>query len=400
LKRAQNDAAVVQFERGLAIDPADFKARHFLAETYELLRNYDKALVNFTAVVQLAPATASESAIAETKIDKLKNSQSSARSLPRESVVSAPSREASTELGGGEAAADFPSRSITLVVPFPPGGGADVVARAIAKDLTRTLRQPVVIENKPGKGGVIGAEYAGLAKADGYTLFVGTTATQAIAPTFFSKVAYDPVSTFIPVALIKKQPMILVVNPNFLATNVSELLDRARQQPGKISCGSSYGGQAFFSCEMLGQRGNVKLSLIPYKGMQPALNDLMGGTIAVMMAEPELVVPLIRAGRLKALAVASSHRLAEFPQVPTTAESGLSDFESDSWVGLFVPVAVPRSILLKLHQAVVQAASSPEVKMWMGTLDKSDTPAEVYEFVKKEVAKWSRVVTISGAKGE
>src|SRR5216117_990374 len=241
------------------------------------------------------------------------------------------------------ALAQFPAKAIHLIVPFPPGGGNDTVARAIGQQLGPDLGQPVVIDNRPGAGGSVGAELAARAPADGYTLFLAGVGSHAVNPNFHRNLPYDPVRDFAPISLIASAPSVLVVNPAVPARTIAEFTAYARANPGKLNYASNGNGSAAqLAAAMYETMARVKMVHVPYKGIAPALTDLLGGEVQLMFGTVVALVPHIQSGRLRALAVTGKKRSALIPDVPTLRESGLPEYEAGSWYGIEAPAGTPR----------------------------------------------------------
>jgi tripartite-type tricarboxylate transporter receptor subunit TctC len=260
-------------------------------------------------------------------------------------------------------AQDYPRRPVRLIVPFPPGGGNDTVARAVAQELAKSLGQPFVVENKPGAGGAIGAELAARAPADGYTLFLGGVGSHVVNPSLHAKLSYDPVRDFAPVTLIASAPSVLVVNPSLQAANVAEFTALAKANPGKLNYASNgNGSSAQLAAVLYESMAGVRMVHVPYKGVAAALVDVMSGEVQLMFGTLVAIIPHIRAGRLRALAVTGKRRSPLLPDVPTLAESGLPGYEAGSWYGILAPAGTPRAIVARLNEEINNAIRQPEVR--------------------------------------
>jgi tripartite-type tricarboxylate transporter receptor subunit TctC len=296
----------------------------------------------------------------------------------------------------------YPNRSIRLVVPFPAGGTTDVLARAAAQKLTESLGQAVVVDNRPGAGGNIGAELVAKAAPDGYTLLMGTVGTHAINPSLYPKMPYDHVRDFAPIILVAGVPNVLVINTTLPVNSVQELIAYAKANPGKVNFASSGNGTSIhLSGELFKSMAGVQMTHIPYKGSAPALMDLIGGQVQVMFDNLPSALPQIKAGKLKALAVTSRERAAVLPDVPTLAESGLPGFEASSWFGLLAPAGTPQPVIAKLNGDVAKWLASPEAKeklLSQGANAAGGSPADFARHIAAETAKWQKVVKESGAK--
>jgi tripartite-type tricarboxylate transporter receptor subunit TctC len=259
-------------------------------------------------------------------------------------------------------AQDYPTRPIRLIVPFPPGGGNDTVARAIAQQASPALGQPIVVDNRPGAGGIVGAELAAKAPADGYTLFLGGVGSHAVNPNLHSKLPYDPVKDFAPITLLASAPSVLVVNPSVPARSFAEFTAYARANPGKLNFASNgNGSSAQLAAVMYESMAGVRMVHVPYKGLGPALTDLLSGRVQLMFSSIVAIVPHIQAGKLRALAVTSRRRSALLPGLPTIAESGFPGYEAGSWYGILAPAGTPRAIIERLHDELVKALRQPAV---------------------------------------
>lgn len=304
-------------------------------------------------------------------------------------------------LPGAALAQAFPTRPITIVVPFSAGGTTDILARLVGQYLSTELGQPVVVENKAGAGGNIGGQYAAKAAADGYTLFMGTVGTHAINASLYKKMPFDPVKDFAPLTRVANVPNLLVVNPKQPFRTVPEMIAYAKANPGKINFGSPGNGSSpHLSGELFKSMTKVDLTHIPYKGSAPAVTDLLGNQIAIMFDNMPSVIPHVRSGKLHAIAITTSKRSPELPDVPTIAEAGVPGYEAMSWFGMFAPAATPKPVLNKLSGALAKVLANPEVKKKIadqGGEPVNETPAQFATFIKSESAKWGKVVKESGA---
>lgn len=293
----------------------------------------------------------------------------------------------------------FPTKPMRIVVPFPPGGSTDVLARAIGLELGKALNQPVVIENVPGAGGSLGAERAAKSPADGYTLLMGHIGTLAINPALYPKLGYDPQRSFTPVAWVARVPNVLVVNASVPARNLKELVALAKSRPGHLSYGSGGNGSAAHTTmEYLKMQTGTSFLHIPYRGTAPSVTDTLGGQIHVLFTGIPALLPHIRSGKLRAIAVSSPRRLALLPDVPTVAESGVpgtKDFEADQWYGLVAPAGTPASIVALLNQHANKALASEEVRSRLAAEGAEATPASPQVFaqlIAKEIPRWAQVI--------
>jgi len=296
----------------------------------------------------------------------------------------------------------WPSKPIKWVVPFAPGGTTDILARTVGEKLAVALGQPVIIENKPGAGGGVGAEFTAKSAPDGYTIMGGTISTHAINASLYKSLPYDPVKDFVAITLIARVPNMLVINPSVPAKDVKELIALLKANPGKYSFASSGNGTSqHLSGELFKSMSGTDMQHIPYKGSPPALQDVVGGQVAMTFDNITTALPLAKAGKLRALAVTTAKRSSVAPEVPTLAESGLPGFEVGSWQGVFAPAGTPPEIVKRLNAEIVKALNMPDVREKLSGLGAeivADSPEEFSALVKAEVAKWADVVKKSGAK--
>ena len=296
----------------------------------------------------------------------------------------------------------YPNRPIRWIVPLPPGGGADTVARTVANSLSKSLGQQILIDNRAGGGTVIGTEIAARATADGYTWLLGTATTHAINASLVKKLPYDPIKDFAPVSLVAILPQVFVVHPSLPARSLKELVALARKRPGEINFASTGNGSANqLAVEMLKSYAKVNMVHIPYKGAAPSMTDLLAGNIQFMSTTIPPAVAHFKTGRLIPLAVANAKRSALLPDVPTTAEAGAPGVEASSWNGLVVPAGTPKDIIARLHSEVVTVMKLPEVRdrlLNVGVEPIVNTPAEFAAFIDVETARYAKVVKESGAR--
>ena len=302
------------------------------------------------------------------------------------------------------AAQDYPTKPITLVVPYAAGGGNDVMARIVAEKMSRSLGQQIVIENKGGAGGSIATRQVAKAAPDGYTLGLGGTGTHAINPTLYPNVGYDPRKDFAPVGLIATSALVVLVNTSVAAKTIPELIALARRDPGKLNYASAgVGSGIHLGAELFATMAGVKLTHIPYKGSAPALTDLVGGHVAIYFSSLPPAIALIREGKVRALAVTGPQRSALLPDLPTVAEAALPGYESVLHYGIVAPAGTPRPIVEKLNAAMQAALAEADVRERIvadGAEPLPGTPEDYAADIDREETKWSKVVKVSGAKVE
>jgi tripartite-type tricarboxylate transporter receptor subunit TctC len=300
--------------------------------------------------------------------------------------------------------ADYPDRPIRIVVPYPPGGTTDLLARAVAPRLAERLNQTVVVDNRPGAGGVIGAQAVSKSPADGYTLVFGTIATHGILPVLQKPAPYDALKDFAPVTLVAHTPNVLLAYPGAGIRTVAEMLALARSKPGTLNFGStSQGGSPHMSGELLKTLAQVDIVHVPYKGGGPMLIDLMGGQIQLGFDNLPSAMAQIRAGKVRALAVTTARRWPGAPDIPTLAESGVPGYEASAWFGLLAPPGTPRAVVDLLQRQVAAILRQPEVEkqfLEQGAEPVGNTPDEFSRVIVAEMQKWAKVVTATGVKLE
>ncbi len=302
------------------------------------------------------------------------------------------------------AQADYPNKPVRMLIGFPPGQATDTLGRAIAQKLSVQLGQQFVVENKPGAAGIIATQAAMSAPADGYTLLVSSSGPLAVNPGLYSKLPYDPIKDFAPVAGIAIVPLVLVTNPSFPVTNLKELVAAAKAKPKTVNYASGGSGVTnHLVMEMFRGAAGIDMTHIPYKGGPPALTDLIGGQVNVMFETSVAVLPFVKQGKLRALAVSSSKRVSSAPDIPTVAELGYPGFSGVPWVAIMAPANTPAPIVAKLNAEVNKALNSKDIReqfVAQGVEPMQMTSEELGTFVKSELAKWTKVVKDSGAKVE
>ena len=293
----------------------------------------------------------------------------------------------------------YPSKP---VVPYPPGGPLDTVARLLGQKVAECIGQPVIVENKPGAGGNIGADAVAKSPADGYTILMGAVATHAINPTLYSKIPYDPIKDFTPITLIGVTPNVLVINSALPVKDVREFIAYAKANPGKLNFGSGSSGSAgHLAGELFKSMAGVDMAHIPYKGAAPAMQDLIAGQIQLMFDNMASALPQVKGGKIRALAVTTPRRSIYAPDLPTIAESGLPGFDVSTWFGLFAPANTPKEAVARLHDEFVRALALPDVKEKFANLGiepVGNKPEEFAAYIKAEAAKYGEVIRKSGAR--
>jgi tripartite-type tricarboxylate transporter receptor subunit TctC len=304
---------------------------------------------------------------------------------------------------GAHAQAAWPERPVRIIVPYLAGGPADTGARLVAQGLTERLGQPFVIDNRPGAGGNIGSEAIARAAPDGYTLGIGGSTTGANVG-LYKTLPYDPLKSFATISIHYRDANILVVQPSAPVNSVSDLIALAKAKPGELTYSSSGNGTStHLAGALFNSMAGVNVTHVPYKGVPPAIADVIGGQVTMMFASSTIVAPQVRAGRLKALAVTGLKRLPAFPDVPTMSEAGLPGFEATTWTGLMAPAGTPPAIIERLHREVVAVLNSPQVRGAMeaqGFEVIGSTPAEMQELIRSDIEKWGGMLRAIGAKVE
>ena len=293
-----------------------------------------------------------------------------------------------------QAFAAWPDRPLKLIVPYPPGGLTDAVARQVGRALADRLGQPVIVENVGGGGGNIGADKAAKSPPDGYTLYIGNNATVGLNTLIYKKLAFDPLADLAPVTLIAESQTVLVVHPSLPVKTMPELITLAKSKPGALNFGSTgTGGTSHLAGEMFNTAAGVKITHVPYKGTGPALQDLIGGQIQLMFNDTSL--PQIKAEKLRALAVTGSKRWTQLPDVPTMSEIGIPGYETYNFFGIFVPAQTPAPIVSQLNREILAIVKDPATVSWLqerGAEPASSTPDELAVYIRRDLAKWAKVV--------
>jgi len=297
------------------------------------------------------------------------------------------------------AQAAWPAKPIHIVVPFTPGGSTDILARSIGAELNKAWGQPVIIDNVPGAGGSLGADRVAKAPADGYTLLMGHIGTLAVTPSIYPKLPYDPVKSFAPVAWVARVPNVLAVNPKVKAANLAEFLALARSQPGRLNYASGGNGSAaHIAMEYLKLKSGTFMVHVPYRGTAPAVNDVIAGQVDAIFTGAPAVMPFVKSGQLRALAVSSPKRLQSLPDLPTVAESGvkeLAGFEADQWYGIVAPAGTPQEVVAKLNAQINASLKAPVMKTRLQAEGAEATPATAEVFgrlIASEIERWRPVV--------
>lgn len=299
--------------------------------------------------------------------------------------------------------ADYPDRPIRIIVPFPAGDGLDIQARMIGQKLTERMGQQVIIDNKPGAGTLIGVEAAAKSPGDGYTLLLVTT-TYAINPSLRDKVPYDPIKDFVPLIQTTAVPLVVVASNGFGPNNFADVLALARQKPGEVTMGNSgLGTAAHIGMELLAGAAGIKFNHIPYKGIPPAMTDLISGRLQLLCTSPAQVMGTIREGKIKAVFTTGAKRMSQLPQVPSVQESGVPGFDVNAWVGIMAPAGTPPAVVQRLNREIAAIITSPEMKTRLSN-DGSDVVASSPEafaaHIRRELDKWGTVIRSAGIKAE
>ena len=301
-------------------------------------------------------------------------------------------------------AQDYPAKPIRLIVPFAPGGGNDTVARAVAQQLGASLGKPVIVDNRAGAGGVVGAELAARSAPDGYTLFLGGVGSHAVNPNLHARLPYDPINDFAPITLIASAPSVLVVHPSVRANTIQEFTALAKANPGTLNYASNgNGSSAQLAAGLYESMAGVRMVHVPYKGLAPALVDLLSGEVQLMFSSMVAIIPHIKAGRLRALAVTGKKRSPLLPELPTLAESGLPGYEAGSWYGILAPAGTPAAVVARLNLEINKALKQPEVRERLaaeGAEAIAGTPEEFTAHIRDELARVRKIMRDGGIRME
>lgn len=319
----------------------------------------------------------------------------------RQALVAMAAFAATSWLPGAAIAQNYPTKPITIVVPFPAGGTTDILARIVGQYMSRDLNQAVVIDNRGGAGGNLGAQAVARAPADGYTLLMGTVGTHAINASLYKRMPFDHIKDFAPLSRVAMVPNMLVAHPSQPFNTVAEMIAYAKANPGQIRYASSGNGTSIhLSGELFKIMAKVDMQHVPYRGSAPAIADLLGGQTAIMFDNMPSAIQHVRAGTLKALAVTTAQRSPEMPDLPTIAEAGVPGYEATSWFGLLAPSGTPDAVIRRLNASIVKALNDPEVRQRiaeLGATPTPETPESFASFIQQETTKWAEVVKASGA---
>ncbi len=303
---------------------------------------------------------------------------------------------------GSALAQAYPAKPLRMIVPFPPGGVTDVMSRAVAARLSAEIGQPVVVENRAGASGIIGADAAAKSPADGYTVLMGNISTLAVNAATFAKLPYDPVTSFAPISMVAIQPLLIAVHPSVPVQSLPELVSLAKSKPGELSYGTA-GSSIHLAVEFFSSAAGIRMNHVPYKGSAPAITDLIGGQLQVLFDPFSTIYPQVRAGKARGLAVTTERRSPVAPEMPTVSELGFKGFDVSSWQGLVVPAATPKDVVEKLHRETVRVLASAEIKEQFakhGAEPSPTTPEKFGEYIRGEIARWQKVARDAGVKPE
>jgi tripartite-type tricarboxylate transporter receptor subunit TctC len=296
----------------------------------------------------------------------------------------------------------YPSKQIRIVVGFVPGGGSDFIARLISAKLTEAFARPVIVENRPGAGAVIATDFVAKAPADGYTLLLGSAGPFGIVPALNPKTPYDSQKDFDPITLVVIMPFVMTVHPSLPVKNVKDLIALAKTKPGQLNFGSpGHGSTNHLANEMLKLMTQIDLTHVPYKGVSAAMTDVIAGQIQILSGDLTTLLPPVKAGRLRAIAVTSAKRSSIAPEIPTIAESGVPGYDTSGWFGMVAPAGTPRAVIERLNTDMVKGITTPESRERLGTLGGdvvANTPAEFAAFIRTDHAKWAKLIAATGLK--
>jgi tripartite-type tricarboxylate transporter receptor subunit TctC len=302
------------------------------------------------------------------------------------------------------AAQDYPAKPITLTVPFAPGGSVDFIGRILAQKLSERFGKPVIVENRPGAGSATGTLAVSKSSPDGYTLLLAPSGTYAINPTLYKKLSYDPAKDLVPVALVVRDPLLLVVNPSLPVHSVSDLIKLAKEKPGQLSFASPGAGTSLHLLgELLKTTAGIQMVHVPYRGGAPALQDVIAGQVQLMFSDPATGVPQAKAGKVRALGVSSATRLPAAPEIPTVAEAGLPGFEGTSWQMIAAPAGTPAAVVARLNAELKAVMALPDIQKRI--IDRGQVPVvsppphELIGFVQEETQRWGKIVQQAGLAG-
>jgi tripartite-type tricarboxylate transporter receptor subunit TctC len=295
----------------------------------------------------------------------------------------------------------FPAKPVTIVAAYPPGGTVDLLSRVLSQKLGEDWKQTVIVENRPGASGIVGSQHVAKSAADGYTLMV-VPITHVTNSSLFAKVPYDPIEDFTPISMLAASPLMLVVNNNFPAKSVGELMAQAKANPGRFNCGSGGNGTSqHLACELFKSTTKLDIKHVPYKGNAAAMTDVMGGQIETLFDQMATAVPHVKSGKVRALAVTTAKRSPAMPDVPTVAEAGVPGYESTAWFGIVGPKGMPKEVVDRINASVRKALARPEVQKQLGEQGLEltpGTPEEFRETLKTEMVKWAGVIKQAGIK--
>jgi tripartite-type tricarboxylate transporter receptor subunit TctC len=305
-------------------------------------------------------------------------------------------------LAAGAHAQSYPSKQIRFVVPFAPGGGSDLVARTVGQKITEGLGQPVIIDNRPGAAGMIGAEIAAKSPPDGHTLLLGSNGPLAINPGLYPKMPYDAAKDFAPVSLVTVMPFLLVTHPSLPVKSVKDLIAIARARPNQLNYGSpGSGSTTHLANELLKSMTGVQITHVPYKGVAPAATDLISGQVQMMSGDLSTLLPHVRSGRMRALAVTAAKRSGLVPEIPTVAESGVPGYEASGWFGVLVPAATPQPVIERLNTTIVKGLAASDARERLRAFGGEvvpGTPDEYGALIRRDAAKWGKLIKSIGLK--